>query len=79
MEFVVPWWDKQIWKIKGPPKGILFFWLILKGKVLTWDHLQRLGRHGLGVCVLCKGVEETIPHIFRSCPYTYQVWNEISV
>lgn len=30
---------KKIWKVKGPPKGIIFFWAILKGGVLTWDHL----------------------------------------
>jgi hypothetical protein len=40
------WWHKLIWKIKGPPKTTLFFWLVLKGRVLTWDRLQRIGHHG---------------------------------
>jgi hypothetical protein len=34
------WWFKKLWKIRGPLNGTLFFYLVLKGKVLTWDKLQ---------------------------------------
>jgi hypothetical protein len=29
------WWFKKLWKIRGPPKGLTLFWLVLKGKFLT--------------------------------------------
>jgi len=42
-DIVVNRWTSKLWKIKAPPKGTLLFWLILKGEILTWDHLQHFG------------------------------------
>jgi hypothetical protein len=71
------WWFKKLWGIKGPPKSMIFFWLVLKEKVLTWDHLQQRGQQRLGLCYLCKGSEETNVHLFLECSFARQVWMEV--
>jgi len=30
------WWDK-VWKVKSHMKSMIFLWLSLKYRVLTWD------------------------------------------
>jgi hypothetical protein len=66
----IHWWVNKLWKIKGPLKGILFFWLVLKGKVLTWDRMQLRNKHSLGLCYLCsRSHDETNIHLFMECPF----------
>jgi hypothetical protein len=48
------WWYKKLWKIRGPPKALIFFWLVLKGNVISWDRLQKRGQQGSGFFYLCK-------------------------
>eukprot|EP00253_Pinus_taeda_P025512 PITA_25512 len=71
------WWAKDIWKLKCPAKARLFFWCILKKKVPTWDTLQDRFLAGPGRCPLCKLSEETINHLFISCPFTKKIWVEV--
>eukprot|EP00253_Pinus_taeda_P018226 PITA_18226 len=70
------WWAKDIWKLKCPAKARLFFWCILKKKVPTLDTLQARFMAGPGRCPLCKLTEETINHLFISCPFTKKIWVE---
>jgi hypothetical protein len=53
------WWWKKIWKVKGPPKSILFMWIYINNKVLTWEMLRKRNREGPGICLLCHNSEET--------------------
>lgn len=69
----VLWWHKQIWTIKAPPKLVLFFWLIMKGRAQTCDRLRKMGFQGPSICQLCAQAEETIPHLFLHCKYLRQV------
>ena len=43
----------------SPTKNWLFYF--------TWDNLQKRGRSGPGICVLCKSEEETVVHLFNNC------------
>jgi hypothetical protein len=47
------WWYTKLWKSNGPQKIILFLWLVLQGRVLTWDYLQSKGKQGAGYFYLC--------------------------
>jgi hypothetical protein len=70
-------WRRSIWKCKVQLKIKLFIWLALEGKILTWDSLQKRAWEGLGHCPLCKMESETIFHLFKSFPFTTNVWNKI--
>ena len=45
----------MLWYLKLPLKLICFTWLLMKDRILTWDHLQSRGFNGPGLCVLCNG------------------------
>ena len=61
-----------------PLKIILFGWLVLKNKVLTWDNIKKRTWLGLGRCVLCGAFEENINHLFTSCDFFHYVWVVVS-
>ena len=71
-----------IWKSKCIPKIKFFTWLVLNDRLNTRNMLRR--RHkfleeGYN-CVLClEGREETIEHLFFSCPYTATRWIALGV
>jgi ribonuclease HI len=52
----------------------LFFWLLLKKKILTWDVLLKHGWEGPSICILCRGNQETNNHVFITFPFTREVW-----
>jgi hypothetical protein len=47
-------WKASLWKRKVQLKIILFFWLAVENRLLTWDNLQSKGWIGPGYCLLCK-------------------------
>jgi hypothetical protein len=63
------WWWSKTWKIKAPKKMRIFLWLSLWNRVLTWDMLQKMGRHGPSTCYMCRGVEKNIGHLIIHCLY----------
>ena len=70
------WWSKSLWKLKSPAKTRLFFWCILHNKVPNWDFLQKRGKQGPSWCSLYKSDEETLQHLFLSCPFNSSLWAE---
>lgn len=57
-----------------PLKLKLFTWLVGKGKILTWEALQRRGWEGPGICSLCKNAPEDLQHLLIHCPFSKEVW-----
>jgi hypothetical protein len=47
------WWHRTLWDQDLALKIKLFSWLMMEGKILTWDNLQRRGWVGPSVCCLC--------------------------
>jgi len=74
-EEVLDW--KQIWRNKWWPKVTIFAWLVGKGRILTWDKLQKRGFQGPPRCSLCKQENETQEHLLNSCPYAQHQWDEV--
>lgn len=72
-------WPSKIYKIKAPPKCMIFFGLVLKKRVLTWDRLQLRGNIGPGIYLLCRQDKETNDHLFLDCQFTKLVWSEVEV
>lgn len=66
------------WKLGCPLKVILFSWLVLFNKNLTWDSLRRRSWHGPSRCALCNMEEETNYHLFFKCSVSQQIWYELA-
>ena len=54
----------SLWKVNIPLKLVCFCWLLVNGKILTWDHLQRRKIVGPSWCSLYKDNEESTNHLF---------------
>jgi len=52
-------------------------WIALQNKIDTWEAKQRRNVHGQGMCIPCKGVEETTIHLFVHCIYSQKVLMDI--
>jgi zinc-binding in reverse transcriptase len=57
----------NIWKLKVPPRILIFSWFMLKNKILTIDNLQKKGWTMINMCTLCRMNEELVPHLFDGC------------
>lgn len=59
------------------PKIKFFMWTLLHGKILTVENLRKRGIAGPSRCPNCKTAEESIQHLFISCPFAASCWNNI--
>ncbi|MDV3199971.1 MAG: reverse transcriptase domain-containing protein, partial [Candidatus Phytoplasma australasiaticum] len=64
-----------IWKGFIPPKFSFTTWLCLRGRLPTKDNLHFLQIDG--TCTLCGKGMENINHLFFSCDFSKQVWEEV--
>lgn len=71
------WWYVVVWKLRMPVTIKCFIWLALHQKILMGDKFRLRGGNGPSVCQLCFKAEETVDHIFSTCPITLQIWEEI--
>lgn len=74
-----PWmYWKAVWKSEAIPKVKFFTWTLLKGKTLTSENLQKRGIIGPSRCPNCHEAEETMQHLFISCPFAISWWKGIA-
>ena len=64
-------WDRPQW-----PKISLFLWLVVRGKILTWENLQKRGFTGPSQCIICKKDREDMAHLLDSCPLASMLWDQ---
>ncbi|CAK8568609.1 unnamed protein product [Lathyrus sativus] len=70
-------WRRLIGYNKERPRAIQCLWQACHGKLATKERLKRFGVIEDNICSLCKSEEETISHLFFSCPRTRHIWVEI--
>ena len=66
----------RLWSLRLWPKITLFIWLLMKGRILTWDNLRRRGLIGPSKCVLCNEAEEIMDHLLNQCNWSTGMWKE---
>ncbi|GKV17362.1 hypothetical protein SLEP1_g27876 [Rubroshorea leprosula] len=66
-----------IWNICTIPKIKYFLWLVMHGRILTFDTLAQWGVVSDNRCPRCRNGPETLTHIFRECQYAALFWNSI--
>lgn len=71
------WWHIFVWKGQGPLKCNVFLWLLLEGKILTWDILVKKRWVCPGFCVLYWRNDETITHLFIHFPFVISIWKVV--
>jgi len=72
---------KVVWKSLAPSKVNIFTWQLFLGRIPTKYNLVRRNlAHLLSdqLCVLCSVQEENCSHLFLSCNFTGQLWQDIS-
>ena len=70
---------KWLWTSSNLGKHKIFFWLLLRDRLNTRNILRRenkiLDDYN---CVLCNSrCEETLFHLFFSCPFSQDCWNSV--
>lgn len=65
-----------LWKLKIPLKIKIFMWFLNKKVLLTRDNLAKRNWNGSKKCCFCDS-EETVNHLFISCPFDRLVWRII--
>jgi hypothetical protein len=65
-----------LWKLKIPLKIKIFMWFLNNKVVLTKDNLAKQNWHGCTKCCFCDS-DETVEHLFISCPSARIVWRMI--
>lgn len=74
----IAWPFKQIWKYHIPPTVRIFIHLLLLGKILTRDVMQRRNFNCPLHCELCNGIaQESAIHLFFECNYAIQTWSKV--
>ena len=53
----------NLWKIKAPPRVVIFGWLAIWKRILTLDNLRRRGRILVNGCPMCLCEEESVDHL----------------
>ncbi|GKV19211.1 hypothetical protein SLEP1_g29500 [Rubroshorea leprosula] len=66
-----------IWNVCTIPKIKYFLWLVMHGRILTFDTLAQWGVVSDNRCPRCRNGPETLTHIFRECQHAAIFWNSI--
>ena len=53
----------SIWKLKAPPRVVIFGWMALLKRILTMDNLRRKGVTVVNECQICLRDEESVDHL----------------
>ena len=67
----------RIWKLKFPPRVMVFSWLALRGGILTIDNLRRRRKIIVNACPMCLADEESVEHLLLNCKVAKGLWSEV--
>lgn len=64
----------NIWKIKAPPRVVIFGWIAIWKRILTFDNLRR-GRIAVNGCPMCLREESMDHHLMVNCKSAQYIWH----
>jgi hypothetical protein len=67
-----------IWKARAERKCKIFAWILLQHKILTANNLAKRNWPHDQICPLCKSAPETPTHLCFDCPFTRDVWTQLT-
>lgn len=71
-------WHNGIWFPHATPKFSFCAWLAVKNRLSTGDRLIQWNRGLQSTCVLCNNNLETRDHLFFSCRFATEVWENLA-
>ncbi|CAL9222223.1 unnamed protein product [Arabidopsis halleri] len=71
-------WHNGIWFPHATPKFSFCSWLAVKNRLSTGDRLIQWNRRLQSTCVLCNNNLETRDHLFFSCRFATEVWENLA-
>ena len=66
----------RLWVQGHWPKITLFLWILMWGRILTWENLRKHRMIGSSVCVMCHMAEKTTGHLFEGFDWVRVVWEK---
>ena len=73
---VIVLWRHIVWFPGNIPRASFILWLAIRGRLGTQDRLYNLAPGSS--CLLCHSQVETHDHLFFTCPFSFQIWSQIS-
>ncbi|CAA7020439.1 unnamed protein product [Microthlaspi erraticum] len=70
-------WANLIWHKARIPKHAFSAWFFVLNRNPTLDRITRWGCDVEQTCLLCGNSEESRNHLFFSCIFSFQVWQEV--
>ncbi|XP_028064890.1 uncharacterized protein LOC114267988 [Camellia sinensis] len=70
----VPWYN-LVWGHSTSPKVSFVVWMAIYGRLNTSDRLQLFGISSSSTCPFCLDYDESRPHLFFDCNFTYRIWH----
>lgn len=75
----IKWHLRKIWKFSVPLSVDVFTYLLLQGKLLTKDVMQKRNFNCPFNCVLCQDCQlETAMHLLFLCSYSKTIWDNLA-
>ena len=68
---------RSLWKLKAPPRVLVFGWLALRNRILTMNNLRRGGMVVVNACPLCLKDEEFVDHILLKRNFAHRTWSVV--
>ena len=66
-----------IWNRWHIPRHAFILWLASKNRLRTMDRVHNVGTVNRD-CILCSGLAESHDHLFFTCRYSTEVWQEVA-
>lgn len=70
-------WHCLVWHKKNIPRHSIILWLVIRGRLITRDKLQRYGITNSARCVLCNDCDESPDQLYFQCPFSNFIWSKI--
>lgn len=71
-------WNKMLYHNAAPSKFVFISWLLLHRGLATCDYLQKIGIMVDTECCLCGQEDESLEHLFFSCQYSGELWEQLT-
>ena len=73
-----PWsgW-RNIWKLNTSPRAQSVIWLLIQGRIKTYDFLYAINLGPPNCCVFCALVLESAEHLFKHRYRTQGIWHTV--
>ncbi|GKD90071.1 RNA-directed DNA polymerase, eukaryota, reverse transcriptase zinc-binding domain protein, partial [Tanacetum coccineum] len=70
-------WHLLVWFAQSIPRHAFVTWLAIHGRLMTQDKLMMRKANEDLKCALCNQCSDSHNHLFFTCEFSKEVWNEL--